>query len=80
MANKEEREIAEQTKSEVEKKFPTQKVVTPILNAAVFYPIKGDESYHQDYYKKSPIRYNAYRWGCRRDARLTEIWGDQATH
>lgn len=80
VANKEEREIAEQTKSEVEKKFPDQKVITPILNAAVFYPIKGDESYHQDYYKKSPIRYNAYRWVCRRDARLTEIWGDQATH
>ncbi|MGJ8689747.1 MAG: peptide-methionine (S)-S-oxide reductase MsrA [Gammaproteobacteria bacterium] len=80
VANKEEREIAEQTKVVVENKFPTQKVVTPILNAAVFYPIKGDESYHQDYYKKSPIRYNAYRWGCRRDARLTEIWGDQATH
>lgn len=80
VANKEEREIAEQTKVVVENKFPTQKVITPILNAAVFYPIKGDESYHQDYYKKSPIRYNAYRWGCRRDARLTEIWGDQATH
>lgn len=80
VANEEEREIAEQTKVVVENKFPTQKVITPILNAAVFYPIKGDESYHQDYYKKSPIRYNAYRWGCRRDARLTEIWGDQATH
>jgi peptide-methionine (S)-S-oxide reductase len=54
--------------------------VTPILNASIFYPIKGDESYHQDYYKNNPIRYNAYRWNCGRDQRLKDIWGDKATH
>jgi peptide-methionine (S)-S-oxide reductase len=75
VANEMEREIAEQSKAVVEKKFPNQKVVTPILNASVFYPIKGDESYHQDYYKKSAIRYNLYRWNCGRDQRLEEIWG-----
>ena len=80
VANEEEREIAEQTKADVEKKFPDQTVVTPILNASVFYPIKGDESYHQDFYKKSPIRYKVYRWNCGRDARLKELWGDKATH
>jgi peptide-methionine (S)-S-oxide reductase len=54
--------------------------VTPILNRSTFYPIKGDESYHQDYYKNYPIRYKAYRWNCGRDKRLKEIWGDKAKH
>lgn len=80
VANEEEKMIAQQTKREVEAQFPNRKIVTPILNAATFYPIKGDESYHQDYYKKSPLRYQAYRWGCGRDQRLEEIWGDKVTH
>ena len=80
VANEEERSIAQQTRREVVAQFPNRKVVTPILDAATFYPIKGDESYHQDYYKKSPLRYQAYRWGCGRDKRLEEIWGDKVTH
>ena len=80
VANEEEKMIAQQTKREVEAQFPNRKIVTPILNAATFYPIKGDESYHQDYYKKSPLRYQAYRWGCGRDQRLEDIWGDKVTH
>ncbi|MGB6135718.1 MAG: peptide-methionine (S)-S-oxide reductase, partial [Shewanella sp.] len=80
VANETERSIAQQSKSKVEKQFPNNKVVTPILNASIFYPIKGDESYHQDYYKNNPLRYNAYRWSCGRDKRLAEIWGDKATH
>ncbi|WP_418358596.1 peptide-methionine (S)-S-oxide reductase MsrA [Shewanella basaltis] len=80
VANETERAIAQQSKSKVEKQFPNNKVVTPILNASIFYPIKGDESYHQDYYKNNPLRYNAYRWNCGRDKRLAEIWGDKATH
>ena len=54
--------------------------MTPILNSSIFYPIKGKESYHQDFYKNNPIRYNAYRWNCGRDKRLNEIWGDRASH
>jgi len=65
---------------EVEEQFPNQKVVTPILEASTFYPIKGSESYHQDYYTKSPVRYKIYRWNCGRDKRLREIWGDKAIH
>tara|TARA_R110002050_G_scaffold280779_1_gene427848 strand:+ start:36 stop:629 length:594 start_codon:yes stop_codon:yes gene_type:complete len=80
VANDTERQMAQQSKNKVEKQFPNNKVVTPILNASTFYPIKGDESYHQDYYKNNPIRYNAYRWNCGRDKRLNEIWGDKATH
>ena len=80
VANAEERESAEESKREVVKMFPDQTVVTPILDASTFYPIKGKESYHQDFYKKSPVRYKLYRWNCGRDQRLKEIWGDQASH
>jgi peptide-methionine (S)-S-oxide reductase len=80
VANETERAIAEESKRRVVEMFPDQKVVTPILDASTFYPIKGAESYHQDYYKNNPIRYNAYRWNCGRDQRLRYIWGDKATH
>jgi len=80
VANEEERTLAEQSKQAVIDEFPKQTVVTPILTASTFYPIKGNESYHQDYYKNSPLRYKAYRWNCGRDQRLKEIWGDRATH
>jgi len=75
VANSQERALAEESRQRVIDKFPQQRVVTPILDASTFYPIRGDESYHQDYYKKSPIRYKAYRWSCGRDARLRELWG-----
>ena len=38
---------------------------------------KGHSYLAADYYKKSPVRYQYYRWGCGRDNRLREIWGDQ---
>ena len=80
VSNEKEKKIAEQSKKEVEEQFPNQKVVTPILEASTFYPIKGSESSHQDYYTKSPVRYKIYRWNCGRDKRLKEIWGDKAIH
>jgi len=80
VANAEQRQLAEQSRLKVVKQFPEQKVVTPILAASTFYPIKGAESYHQDYYKNNPIRYRFYRLNCGRDARLKEIWGERATH
>jgi len=77
VANEEQKQLAEKSKAEVVKNFPDQEVVTPILNATTFYPIKGSESYHQDYYKKFPVRYKFYRWNCGRDQRLQEIWGNK---
>ncbi len=79
VANDEERKLAELSKEAVIKRFPDQTVVTPILPATTFYPIMGDEMYHQDFYKKSPIRYKGYRYACGRDKRLKQIWGDDAT-
>ncbi len=80
VANEKEKKLAEQSRKKIVEQFPNKKVITPILNASTFYPIKGEESYHQDYYKKSPIRYNIYRWRCGRDQRLKDIWGDKAMH
>lgn len=77
VADEKERAIAEKSRQAVVDAFPNQKVVTPVLNAATFYPIKGDESYHQDYYKNYPVRYQFYRWNCGRDQRTAEIWGGE---
>ena len=79
VADDEERALAEKSRQKVVERFPDMTVVTPILPQATFYPIKGDEMYHQDYYKKSPLRYKYYRFGCGRDSRLEEIWGDRAS-
>ena len=49
-------------------------IVTEITAATSFYPA---EAYHQDYYKKNPIRYAFYRKSCGRDRRLAEIWGEK---
>jgi len=66
-------EAARRSLAELEKTKPFKApIVTEIEMASTFYPA---EDYHQDYYKKNPARYNYYRWSCRRDARLQEVWG-----
>jgi len=75
-----ERQLAEQSRQKVQAMFPDQKVVTAILPASTFYPIKGEEGeHHQDYYKKNPVRYHFYRYTCGRDQRVQEIWGDRTS-
>lgn len=50
-------------------------IVTPVVSAGPFYRA---EEYHQNYYKKNPVKYSYYRWRCGRDERVEELWGDQA--
>ena len=50
-------------------------IVTQILPATPFWPA---ENYHQDFWKKDPVRYRSYRLGCGRDLRLKQLWGDKA--
>ena len=80
VTNEKEKKLAEASRKKVVAQFPNKKVVTPILTASTFYPIKGNESYHQNYYKNNPIRYSFYRSRCGRDDRLEEIWGEKARH
>jgi peptide-methionine (S)-S-oxide reductase len=65
---------ASKAKLEEEPRFKG-KIATEITAAGPFYRA---EEYHQSFCKKDPIRYNAYRLGCRRDVRLKQIWGDAA--
>jgi peptide-methionine (S)-S-oxide reductase len=72
------RQAAEASKAALEKSKPfPQPIVTAIVKAGPFYRA---EEYHQDFYRKNPVRYRLYRSGCGRDARLHELWGDRASH
>lgn len=74
VAGEEQRRQAEASKAEMQKRFDG-KVVTEILPAGPFWRA---EAYHQDYYKKNPLHYKFYRFGCGRDARLDSVWGGEA--
>ncbi len=71
--NEEERKAATASKEQAAKELG-QKIVTPILDYKKFWTAEG---YHQDYYKKNPIRYRYYRTGCGRDRRVAAIWGKE---
>lgn len=75
-SNPEERALTERTKAEVAAHLG-KPVVTEVLPAAVFWVA---EEYHQDFYEKNPVHYQAYRQGCGRDRRLQQLWGPKAGH
>jgi len=70
--NEEQRKAAEASRDALLKGGKFAQIHTEILAASTFYPA---EEYHQDYYKKNPLRYKVYRLGCGRDARLEQLWG-----
>jgi peptide-methionine (S)-S-oxide reductase len=72
----EQKKIAEESLAKLMKSgVLKQAVVTPVRDAAPFYPAEG---YHQNYYIKNPLRYKFYRLSCGRDARIKELWGAEA--
>ena len=71
--NDEQKRLAEASKAALDKNKPFKgEIVTQIVAASTF---TRAEEYHQDFYKKNPVRYKVYRSGCGRDARLQALWG-----
>lgn len=66
--------VAEKSKADIDetKPFP-DKIKVELIPASTFYPA---EDRHQDYRHKHPFRYRFYRYGCGRDKRVAELWGD----
>ena len=73
--NDEQERLAKESRSylDVAAGFP-QPVVTPIGRVGIFHPAEEE---HQDYHRKNPLRYKAYKYSCGRAARLEEVWGDR---
>ena len=71
VADASEKKLAESSKLRVAGELG-KPIFTEIQTATEFYPA---EKYHQDYYRKNPLRYKYYRSSCGRDQRLREIWG-----
>lgn len=70
----EQAKTAQRSKQDTQKALG-QEIVTPIEAAK---PFTAAEGYHQNYYEKSKVRYNYYRFACGRNQRVEQLWGDEA--
>ncbi len=76
--NEAERVVAEAQREAAKKDLKTAgAIVTEVTKGSTFWPA---ETYHQDYYKRSPRVYAQYRQGCGRDARVSQVWGTPEGH
>lgn len=66
--------IAQASRAEAEEALGRE-IVTPVVEAGTFWPAERE---HQNYYQTNPVRYTFYRRACGRDARLRQLWGDEA--
>ena len=74
--NEEQKRLAEASRDAMQATGRYDKqIVTEITPATTFYRA---EEYHQDYYKKNPIRYKIYRYGSGRDKYLDKVWADDS--
>ncbi|KAB8031074.1 peptide-methionine (S)-S-oxide reductase MsrA [Fluviispira multicolorata] len=71
--NESQKKLAIQSKEKIKEKF--NNVATDVIPSTNFVTA---EEYHQNYYKKNPIRYTYYRKSCGRDARVKEVWNEKS--